>query len=271
MDARMGQEVEAAEAVLGQYRDRMVGEGYEDPEQLLANPKNWKIHPHVQERALHTVLSKVGWVTRIVVNRHTGFILDGHGRVLLAVEQQEKLVPVQYVDITEEEEDIILATFDSIGNMAGTDAGQMVELMQDVIRQSDEQIASVMANLAARHSLTVDGLTNNPDIHALAGMRPDEPVTSYNESSEGEPRPEPQGLFGPGEEEDDEDEEDEDDEPDDTPATFVTLTVNLGLHPEIARVLDVAKEGLGLPDRQTTLIVLLRRMDGKMGTILGQL
>ena len=56
----------------------MVGEGAVAPDQLLANPRNWRIHPHEQEKALETVLDKVGWVQRVIVNQRTGFVVDGH-------------------------------------------------------------------------------------------------------------------------------------------------------------------------------------------------
>src|SRR6266704_2927845 len=39
-------------AQLPKWRNRIVGHGEEDPEQLLANPKNWRIHPKNQQDAL---------------------------------------------------------------------------------------------------------------------------------------------------------------------------------------------------------------------------
>jgi hypothetical protein len=34
------------------WRNRIVGSGEEPPEQLLANPANWRIHPRGQQQAL---------------------------------------------------------------------------------------------------------------------------------------------------------------------------------------------------------------------------
>ena len=34
------------------WRNRIVGHGEEPPEQLLANPANWRLHPTEQQRAL---------------------------------------------------------------------------------------------------------------------------------------------------------------------------------------------------------------------------
>src|SRR4030042_1000807 len=33
------------------WRNRIIGEGEEPPDQLLANPGNWRIHPQAQEEA----------------------------------------------------------------------------------------------------------------------------------------------------------------------------------------------------------------------------
>src|SRR5690348_10145058 len=80
------------------WRNRIVGHGEEDPEQLLANPNNWRIHPKSQQDALKGVLSEVGWVQDVIVNKRTGFVVDGHARVALAISAGER-VPVVYVDL----------------------------------------------------------------------------------------------------------------------------------------------------------------------------
>lgn len=58
------------------WRNRIVGEGMEDADQLLANPRNWRIHPKAQQDALEGVLREVGWVQRVIVNQRTGFVVD---------------------------------------------------------------------------------------------------------------------------------------------------------------------------------------------------
>ena len=66
------------------WRNRIVGTGSEPPERLVANPLNWRIHPPRQHAALAGALASVGWVQQVVVNRRTGFVVDGHLRVALA-------------------------------------------------------------------------------------------------------------------------------------------------------------------------------------------
>jgi len=68
-----------------EWSNRIVGEGQESPEQLLANPENYRRHPKEQIEALEGVLDEVGWVQRIIVNKATGHLIDGHARVELAM------------------------------------------------------------------------------------------------------------------------------------------------------------------------------------------
>lgn len=130
-----------------QWVNRIVGQGEEDPEQLAANPANWRIHPKVQQEALQTVLDEVGWVSGIIVNKQTGFVVDGHLRVSLALRRHDKTVPVQYVDLTEAEERLVLATLDPIAAMASTDRDKMAELLA-AIPSDDALINDLLADIA---------------------------------------------------------------------------------------------------------------------------
>jgi hypothetical protein len=71
------------------WRNRIVGNGEEVPDQLFANPHNWRIHPDAQQKALTGALDQVGWVQQVIVNRRSGFVVDGHLRVSLAIERWE--------------------------------------------------------------------------------------------------------------------------------------------------------------------------------------
>lgn len=113
------------------WASRIVGEGAEAPEDLLANPRNWRIHPAAQQEALSGVLNTVGVVQRVIVNRASGFVVDGHLRVALALSEGVEEVPVSYVELTDEEEALVLATFDPTGAMAGTDRTKLEELLSE--------------------------------------------------------------------------------------------------------------------------------------------
>lgn len=129
------------------WRSRIVGTGEEPPDQLLANPGNWRIHPRAQQEALAGVLSEVGWVQHVIVNRRTGHLLDGHLRVSLALRRNEPSVPVLYVDLDPAEETLILATLDPLAAMATTDATKLDELLREV-RTGEAAVQAMLDQLA---------------------------------------------------------------------------------------------------------------------------
>jgi len=138
------------------WRNRIVGVGEEDPEQLCANPANWRIHPKAQQEALEGVLDEVGWVQQIVVNQRSGVVIDGHLRVSLAMRRKEPLVPVLYVDLDEREEALILATLDPLSAMAVADKGKLDELLRDV-ETSSAGVQAMLAELAKKNGLEYSG------------------------------------------------------------------------------------------------------------------
>ena len=83
-----------SESTSGQWRNRIVGYSEEEPDQLLASPYNWRIHPKNQQDALSGVLGEVGLVQNVIANRTTGHMIDGHLRVSLAMRHGQKSVPV---------------------------------------------------------------------------------------------------------------------------------------------------------------------------------
>jgi hypothetical protein len=128
------------------FRSRIVGAGEEAPDQLLANPRNWRVHPKYQQDALESVLDTVGWVQNIIVNRTTGFVLDGHARVAIALRREEPKVPVVYVELSEAEEALVLATYDPISALAGKDDKLLGELVAEV-QVGDQILRELMDDL----------------------------------------------------------------------------------------------------------------------------
>jgi len=89
------------------YQNRIIGHGEEVLDQILFNPLNWRIHPKAQQDALDGVLSEVGWVQDVIVNKRTGRLVDGHLRCQLAARKGDKTIPVTYVDLDEQEEALV--------------------------------------------------------------------------------------------------------------------------------------------------------------------
>src|SRR5262245_41628359 len=115
------------------WANRIVGEAAVPPATLVPHPLNWRTHPNpLQSQALTGVLTEVGWVQRVLVNRTTGHLLEGHLRVTLALARKEPTVPVLYVDLTEAEEHTILATLDPLSALAETEAVRLETLLAGI-------------------------------------------------------------------------------------------------------------------------------------------
>lgn len=128
------------------WQNRIVRYGEEAPDQLLANPRNFRLHPLTQQEALGGALAEVGWLAPVIVNTTTGHVVDGHLRVELAISRGEPAVPVAYVTLTEEEERIALATFDPIGALAVQDEAQLTNLLAEINAQ-DTHLVEFLATL----------------------------------------------------------------------------------------------------------------------------
>ena len=154
------------------WRNRIVGSGEEAPDQLVANPLNWRTHPGPQRDALRGSLNEVGWVQQILVNRTTGNVVDGHARVEEALSRHEPKVPVLYVDLTLEEERVVLATLDPIGAMAQRDDERLTELLRD-LNVDDAGLQALLADLVPQAPRV--GLTDPDDVPPLgdeSGIKP---------------------------------------------------------------------------------------------------
>lgn len=134
------------------WRNRITGSGEEAPDQLLANPKNFRIHPKNQQDALSGALGELGWIQQVVVNQQTGHVIDGHLRVSLAISKREASVPVLYVDLSPEEEALALLTLDPIASMAAADKEQLDALLREV-QTGDAGLMAMLEQLAAKEGL----------------------------------------------------------------------------------------------------------------------
>jgi len=153
--------VRRAPAPTAPWRSRITGSGEEAPDQLLANPSNWRIHPKAQQDALAGALDQVGWVGQVLVNQRSGFVVDGHARVALALTRGEATVPVLYVDLDPDEEALVLATLDPIGAMATADTAKLEELLAG-IAVDDAGLLALLGDLAGNEPKA--GLTDPDEV-----------------------------------------------------------------------------------------------------------
>ncbi len=134
------------------YKNRIIGSGEESLDNILFNPRNWRIHPLNQQDALKGVLEEVGWVQQVIINKRTGNLIDGHLRCQLAAREGNKIIPVLYVDIDEAEEELVLATLDPIAGMAATDKAKLDRLFQD-INSDNENVQKLISEIAEKEGV----------------------------------------------------------------------------------------------------------------------
>ena len=156
------EDVRENEGDLAEIKNRIIGSGVEPLDSILFNPRNWRIHPLSQQDALKGVLEEVGWVQEVIVNKRTGHLVDGHLRCQLAAREGAKTIPVKYVDLSEDEEALVLATLDPIAAMAATDKQKLDELFQE-INSDNENVQKMMAEIAEHN-----GMFDLPSLDELA-------------------------------------------------------------------------------------------------------
>lgn len=160
------------------WENRIVSSGTEDPEHLLANPLNFRRHPAHQKKAMTGVLSEIGWIQDVIVNKVTGHIIDGHLRVELAMQRSEK-VPVKYVELSEHEEKIALASIDPIGALAEQDQAMLDDLIEDIGTVEDDDLSAFLDSMLSdgtdMDEAEEEGLIDDdecPDAHAESVIKP---------------------------------------------------------------------------------------------------
>jgi ParB-like chromosome segregation protein Spo0J len=102
------------------------------PAELTENHLNFRTHPDSQIAALTDVIGEVGWAGVCLLNEKTGRLLDGHARRKVAIAEGVAEVPVLIGSWSEEQERLILATFDTISAQATIDEAKLTELLKQV-------------------------------------------------------------------------------------------------------------------------------------------
>ncbi len=136
-------------------KNRIIGSGIEKLDQILFNPRNWRIHPLNQQNALKEVLDEVGWVQEVIINKRTGHLVDGHLRCQLAARNNETEIPVKYIDVSEDEEKIILATLDPLSAMSAPDKEKLEAILADLEQYNNlDDVIKSIANQNEIYTMT---------------------------------------------------------------------------------------------------------------------
>ncbi len=136
-------------------KSRIVGHGEEAPDNLTANPLNYRRHPKEQLNALKGSMKELGWIKTVIVNKRSGYVLDGHARVEEAIRQGLPSIPVTYVDLDENEEKLALAVLDPITELAYRDETVLKELLNQV-KTEDSNLNELLKSMQINESNSIE-------------------------------------------------------------------------------------------------------------------
>jgi ParB-like chromosome segregation protein Spo0J len=131
-------------------KDRIVELKRIKGSQLRPNPKNWRTHSKEQQNAIKGILAEVGFAGACLVRQledGSYMLIDGHARTEVSGDAE---LPCLVLDVTDEEADKILATYDPLGAMAGKDAEKLDELLKSF--EMDNAAAQAMLDELARET-----------------------------------------------------------------------------------------------------------------------
>lgn len=134
------------------YENKIVEMADVAIDSVVFNPQNWRIHPKEQQALLDEQMQRVGWLQPVIINKRTGNLIDGHLRVILAERGGLPTIPATIVDLSEEDERIALASFDTVTVMAGTDDAKLEELL-GIIAAESEQVEGLIEAITKEHKL----------------------------------------------------------------------------------------------------------------------
>ena len=127
------------------FQDRITELRRVPASELTANPKNWRQHPPAQKAALTGLLEEIGFADAVIARETDDGLelIDGHLRQEVMGDQE---IPVLIVDVTEEEADKMLATFDPLSAMAKSDKDALSILLSG-IETNNEKISGLLSTL----------------------------------------------------------------------------------------------------------------------------
>ena len=130
------------------FRDRIREFRRLNWDQLEGHAQNWRRHGPDQKYAMRGLLAKLGFVDALIVRElPTGMfqVLNGHMRMDLC--EGATNIPCLIVDVTDEEAKLILATHDTVAEMALSDDELADELAMEVWQDDDQAINTILRSL----------------------------------------------------------------------------------------------------------------------------
>lgn len=149
---------------LSTIRNRIVGHVELYPSEIQDHPGQAWDHPVGQVKSLTGILRQYGIVDELLVYKSPRaggayVAIDGHLRKGL---DPHRAWPCTVVDLTDEEADGVLLTFDLVGQMKQANVAALDALLASVEIQ-DEAVQKMLAAAAAETGLYLDGRADNRD------------------------------------------------------------------------------------------------------------
>jgi DNA modification methylase len=141
---------------MSNWENRIKSYGTQAADQFLINPSNARKHPEKQRQAVKGSLDTLGWVSPVIINANSGYLVDGHERLWQALSQgDETIVPYIEIELSPEEEAQFLLTFDYITYLAEYDRDMVQSLMSEM-NSDNEAIQKLVADMAQEQGILLD-------------------------------------------------------------------------------------------------------------------
>lgn len=145
-----------------EIRDRVVELRRVRAGDLHEHPKNWRIHPERQRKALRGVMEDVGFADAILTRERDDGVLeviDGHLRRSM---DEDMIVPVLVLDVDADEADQLLVSLDPLAALAQTDATSLTDLLASIETRS-EDLRMLYGELAREAAEAVSATRGDPE------------------------------------------------------------------------------------------------------------
>lgn len=130
----------------------------------------------------------------MTVNQTTGHVVDGHLRIELALARKEPTVPVTYVELSEDEERLVLASLDPLATMAEAEAAKLAELLEG-LDPADAALRALLDDLARENDRPADHPRGRGPRSICSGHGPRRPAVGIHLGERGPSRI-PRGQLG---------------------------------------------------------------------------
>ena len=161
------------------YQSRIVDLVWVDPKELKPHPNNWRVHTDEQKQAFREAAGKIGIIDPPKRSINSGYLIDGHLRVEIAVEDGIEQIQVIDVDLDWETELKSIASHDTIGGMAEPNAERLQALHEATDWSESPSIKAAFDRLLET-AIPIAAVVMEPDEIDASPGRPGTPYFVIN-------------------------------------------------------------------------------------------